>query len=80
MTKNSGPTHLLVAGLGLIEISAKGLTILYSLDGFLCGAFLFIPKIPIFLENYFCLGRGAICLPLVNSLALLLKTYLWAVI
>ncbi len=39
---NSGPTHLFVAGLGVGgSNSARGLTIRYSLDGFLWGAFRF---------------------------------------
>ena len=40
---NSGPTHLLVAGLGVAgSSSANGLTILYSLDGFRWGNFRFL--------------------------------------
>ena len=33
--------HRFVAGLGVVAISVRGFTILYNLDGFLCGAFLF---------------------------------------
>ena len=40
---NNLPIHRLVAGLGVGAISARGFTILYNLEGFLCGAFLFKP-------------------------------------
>ena len=45
MTKNSGPMQRFVAGLGVGAISVNGLTILQSLEGFLCGAFLLRPDL-----------------------------------
>ena len=38
--------HRFVAGLGVVAISVRGFTILYNLDGFLCGAFLFKAVLP----------------------------------
>ena len=58
ITKNSGPTQRFVAGLGLIEISARGFTILYSLEGFLCGAFRFIPVLKLKTQHYFSISSA----------------------